>query len=175
MNPTALRRLPHLLWLLAVWCALWGSITVANVLSGLAVVGLVALAFSDVGPRPAAAVQVGDLLRLVWWFVKALLASTLEVAWAVVRSEPVKPAVIAFTMRDCSDAVVTLVGDMITLTPGTLTLDIRSDGKDSVLYVHCLDLDDEDVIRADLDELAELAIRAFGDRNARLHLQEAAS
>ena len=171
----ALRRLPHLVWLLAVWIALWGQLSVANVLSGLAVVGLVALAFSDVGPRPASSLRVADVVRLAAWFVRALVTSTLQVAWAVLRSEPVKPAVIAFPMRDSGDAVVTLVADMITLTPGTLTLDVRSDGDDAVLYVHVLDLDDEDAIRADLDELQRLAIRAFGGPAAREHLQEATS
>lgn len=175
MSAMTLRRLPHLVWLLAVWVALWGQVSVANLLSGVVVITLVALVFTDVGPRPVSALRVGGALRLAAWFVKALVLSTFQVAWTVLRRRPVRPAVIAFPMRDCGDAVVTLVADLITLTPGTLTLDVRSDGDDAVLYVHVLDLDDEDTIRAELDELQRLAIRAFGGRAALAHLEEATS
>lgn len=165
------RRLPHAVWLLAVWIALWGNVSVANIMSGALVVGAVAVVFADAGPRPASGLRVLDALRFVGLFGQSLVVSTLQVVVRVLRSEPVRPGIIALTMRDVSDAVVTLVADAITLTPGTLTLDVRSDGETAVLYVHVLDLDDEGAVRANLDKLQRFAIAAFGGRDALQHLE----
>lgn len=168
-----LRRLPHVVWLMVVWIALWGDISVANIVSGTIVAGLITWIFADLGPRPVTTFRPLGALKLVWWFITALVKSTLEVARLVLRSEPVKPAIITYPMRDVSDAVVTLVANAITATPGTLTLDVRADGDDAVLFVHVLDLDDEEGARADLDELVRLVLLAFGDREALEHLEEA--
>lgn len=175
MNTTLiLRRLPHILWLLVVWIALWGDLSVANILSGSIVVGIFAWVFTDVGPRPASPFRPRHAAKLLGWFARSLLQSTWEVARRVLGSDPVKPAIIAFPMRHVADSVVTLVADIITLTPGTLTLDIRSDGDDAILYVHVLDLDDELASRAELEELRRLAILAFGDAEALAYLEETA-
>jgi multicomponent Na+:H+ antiporter subunit E len=160
-------------WLLAVWIALWGNLSVANIVSGVLVVAGVAVVFAGVGPRPASGVQLVGVLRFIGFFCSALVVSNIEVVGKVLGSQPVRPGIIAFTMRDVSDAVVTLVADAITLTPGTLTLDIRSDGEHAVLYVHVLDLDEEESVRADLDELQRLALAAFGGRAERGHREDA--
>lgn len=168
------RRLPHAVWLLAVWIALWGDLSFANVMSGLLVVGGVVAAFTHVGPLPATSVRPLYVLRLLGWWAKNLVDSTLEVAYRVLRSQPVQPAILAFPMRNAPDAVVTVVANIITTTPGTLTLDVRSDGTNAVLYVHILHLDDEEAARANIEELQRLALLAFGDRDATEHLLETA-
>lgn len=163
MRTTWVRRLPHAVWLLAVWIALWGDLSIANVVSGIAVVGVVIVAFAPIGPLPASPFRPVHALRLLGWWAKNLVMSTLRVVRKVFRREKVSPAILAFPMREVSDAVVTLVANIITTTPGTLTLDIRSDGTNAVLYVHMLDLDDEEAARADIRELQRLATLAFGD------------
>lgn len=168
----AFRRLPHLAWLLAVWIALWGNVSVANLVSGAIVVGVFAWAFTEVGPLPASRMNPIYVLMLLGWFAQHLVISTLEVARLVLRSADVRPAIIAVPMQGVSDAVVTLVADIITLTPGSMTVDVRSDGEDAVLYVHVVDLEDEDTVRADLNELQRLAMLAFGSRGAAEHAQE---
>lgn len=165
-----LRRLPHALWLFFVWIALWGNLSVANFVSGLLVVGAVVALFAHVGPLPAAPVRPAYVLRLLGWWAKNLVVSTVTVVRKVFRREPVSPAILAFPMQGVTDAVVTLVANIITTTPGTLTLDVRSDGRNAVLYVHMLDLEDEQAARADIEELQRLALLAFADRDATEHL-----
>lgn len=166
------RRLPHAAWLLTIWIALWGNLSVANVVSGVIVVTLLLALFSDAAPRPVSSWRPLAAVRFVGFFVRSLVVSTIEVARAVLGGHDVRPAIISFTMRDVSDAVVTLVADSITLTPGTMTLDIRTDGEDAVLYIHVFDLKDEEAVRADLTELRQLALEAFGGRDALEHLEE---
>lgn len=164
------RRLPHAAWLLAVWIALWGNLSVANLVSGLLVVGAVAGLFSHIGPLPAAPVRPVYVLRLAGWWARNLVISTIRVVGKVFRRDPVSPAILAFPMQNVTDAVVTLVANIITTTPGTLTLDVRSDGHNAVLYVHMLDLEDEQAARRDIEDLQRLALLAFGDREATEHL-----
>ena len=70
----------------------------------------------------------------------------------------------AVPLRGCSDAVVTLIADAITLTPGTLTLEVRRDPL--TLYVHALDVRDVTVLQQDVRTLEVLAVKAFGDADA---------
>lgn len=168
-----LRRLPHMAWLLVVWVDLWGDLSLANLLSGVVVVALVSWVFVDAGPRPASPVRPRAIVEYVGFFAASLVRSTWQVAQAVLSGRPISPGIIAFTMRDVSDAVVTLVANSFTLTPGTLTLDVRYDGENAILFVHVFDLADETAVRAELERMMRHAVRAFGDRPAIDHLQGA--
>ena len=69
--------------------------------------------------------------------------------------------IVAVPLRGCSDAVATLIADAISLTPGTLTLEVRRDPL--TLYVHALDTRDVEQVQRDVRTLEVLAVRAFGD------------
>lgn len=163
---STLRRLPHVAWLLVVWVDLWGAVSLANVLSGVAVAGLVSWVFVDAGPRPASPARPRAILEYLGFFVVSLVVSTWQVAKAVVADRPIAPGIIAFTMWDVSDAVVTLVANSFTLTPGTLTLDVRYDGENAILFVHVFDLTDELAVRAQLEQMMRHAVIAFGGERA---------
>lgn len=157
-------RLARLLWLVTVWLALWADLSVANVLSGLLVGGAVILAFDSWRPgrvivRPAPA------LRFASYFMYQLAVSTLIVARTVVSPRArLRMGIVAVPLRSCSDAVVTLVADAISLTPGTLTLEVRREPL--TLYVHALDVRDISVLQDQVRTLERLAIEAFGDEDA---------
>lgn len=151
-------------WLTAVWVGLWGSLTPANVLGGLAVavVLLVALPLPEHPDqdrfRPLA------LAGFVAFFAVELGQATLVVAWQVLRPRgELRQAVIAVDIVETSDLVLTLVANAISLTPGTLTLEVDRDR--SVLYVHVLDVGGpggvEDVRRS-IRRLERRAVRAIG-------------
>lgn len=164
--------------LLVVWVALWGEPTVGNLLSGLVVVAVVSWLFPG-GPgrlapehegrfRPLAAVHYAT------YFAWELLKATVDVAVTVLRpSNRVAEAIVAVPLRARSPIIVTMVANSISLTPGTLTVDVddgcdddgtpRIEGDDHVvLYVHVLDCDDAQVIRDDTLAFERLAVRAFG-------------
>ena len=59
-----------------------------------------------------------------------------------------KPAIIAYPLTVTSDIEITLLANLITLTPGTLSVDVSGDGR--TLYVHALDCDDREALIRDI-------------------------
>ena len=173
---TSLRRHPALLvWLTLVWVGLWGSVTWANVLGGIAValVLVAALPLSEVPDQ--ATVRPLALLRFVGVFAVDLVRASLQVALLVVRPRSeLRQAVVAVPVRGASDSLLTLLANAISLTPGTLTLEV--DRPRSTLYVHVLDVgagpQGVERVRADILRLERLAIRAVGTPEGRRALAE---
>jgi multicomponent Na+:H+ antiporter subunit E len=76
-------------------------------------------------------------LRVAATFVVELAKST----WATIRAvlgptERLRPAILAVPLDVRSPAGTVLFADMVTLTPGTTSLDVSADGR--TLYVHVL-------------------------------------
>lgn len=157
-------RIWRVLAVLAAWLALWSDVSVANVLSGTALAGVIVFGFDTwrTGPlrfRPVHTARFG------LWFGYKLVESTWAVSRAVVAPRHrVHTGIIAVPLQGCSDAVATLIADAITLTPGTLTLEVRREPL--TLYIHALDTRDLESIRRDVRALEVLAVRAFGDDDA---------
>jgi multicomponent Na+:H+ antiporter subunit E len=151
-------------WLALVWVGLWGSVTVANVLGGL----VVAVALLWLLPLPEDAepgrVRPGALLRFVAFFAVELVKASLIVVWQVLRPRgELRQAVLAVDAVGASDRLLTLVANAISLTPGTLTLEV--DRERSILYVHALDVGGPEGVeraRRSIERLERLAILAIG-------------
>jgi multicomponent Na+:H+ antiporter subunit E len=54
-----------------------------------------------------------------------------------------KPAVMAFPLEAKTDMEITILANLITLTPGTLSIDVSDDKK--ILYVHAIYIKDGDL------------------------------
>lgn len=161
------RRHPYiLLWLAAVWVGLWGAPTAANVLGGLlvAVVLLVLLPLPESPTRSR--VRWPALLRYLGFFAVELVRASLVVVWQVLRpGAELRQAVIAVDGMGASDLLLTVVANSISLTPGTLTLEVDRDR--SVLYVHVLDVGGPEGVeraRRSIERLERLAILALGSQ-----------
>jgi multicomponent Na+:H+ antiporter subunit E len=162
---------PHLVgrvllgaWLLVVWLALWGTVTPANVIGGVAIAAAVQLI-----PLPARdmgfAFRPLRVLHFVAYFAGELVRASLVVAREVATPRNrIRTGVVAVPLRGASDALVTLVAAAVTLTPGTLTLEARRDPP--TLYVHVLHLDDVESVRRSIRRTEVLAVRAFGSPEA---------
>ena len=85
-------------------------------------------------------------LSLLLLFLRELIVSALKVAWLVVQPRlNIRPAIIAYPLTVTTDLQITLLANMITLTPGTLSVDVSADRK--TLYVHAIDMESkEDLI-----------------------------
>lgn len=84
-------------------------------------------------------------LSLALLFVRELLLSALKVAWLAVSPKlKLRPAIIAYPLTVTSDAEITLLANLITLTPGTLSVDVSSDRK--TLYIHAIDVGDREAL-----------------------------
>jgi len=88
-------------------------------------------------------------LSLFVLFARELVLSALKVAWIVVQPRlPIRPAIVAYPLTVTSDAQITLLANMITLTPGTLSLDVSADRR--TLFIHALDAPSRDALIGDI-------------------------
>jgi multicomponent Na+:H+ antiporter subunit E len=83
------------------------------------------------------------------YFLKELIVSSLRVAYDVV-TPPIhaRPGVIEVPIEAKTDLEITLLANLITLTPGTLTLDVAPDRKS--LYVQAMFASDPEAVRAEI-------------------------
>lgn len=174
MTPTL--RFPALVvWLTLVWALLWGDFGGANLLAGLAIALFVLIIAKPTGVSGVQLTSFHPLSAIVFlgYFFVELVKSSLEVAWEVITPRPRRRrAIVSVPMHVDTDGLVTLVGNAITLTPGTLTVDVRRPDADAppVLYVHALHFTDVDSLRRDVLRLERLAVRGFGTKEQRAEL-----
>jgi multicomponent Na+:H+ antiporter subunit E len=70
------------------------------------------------------------------------------------------PAIIAFPLSVSRDVEITILANLITLTPGTLSVDVSADRK--WLYVHALDCKDPEALKQSIaDGFERRVIEAF--------------
>ncbi|HEX2276671.1 MAG TPA: Na+/H+ antiporter subunit E [Candidatus Tectomicrobia bacterium] len=129
------------------WAALQGDLNVTNLVIGFLVSAAVIYVFRQMFFEPRYFTKIGLGIKLVLVFFKELIKANLSVLKVVISPRlRVRSGVIAVPTELRNDVALTLLANMITLTPGTLTLDISPDRR--YLFVHTLNLDDpEDVKR----------------------------
>jgi multisubunit Na+/H+ antiporter MnhE subunit len=131
------------------WLAVSGSFTIPNLLLGI-VAGALSLALIRDHIQPdGRRVRPLKVLSLFALFIKELALSAWKVAALVASPKmAVKPGIFAFPLTVDRDFEITLLANLITLTPGTLSVDVSEDRK--VLYVHALDCSDPVGTRRDI-------------------------
>lgn len=135
-----------LLWntlLAVVWMMITGNFEPGNLALGF-LLGFLIVFF--VGPVIGVAgytTRVIALLRLVLFFLVDLIRSNLRMAYDVVWPRmDTRPGVVAVPIDANSDIEIVLLANLITLTPGSLSLDVSDDR--NTLYLHVMDLRDPD-------------------------------
>lgn len=167
------------IWLTILWVLLWGDVSWANALSGIAVaIGVVTLS-----RLPRAARRTDDSVTRVnpikaLQFIGYAFWSLLQSNWVLAKEiitfrddESINAGVVAVPLRTDSDTIMMIVANLITLTPGTLTIEVL--GTPPIVYVNVLHLHEIEAVRAELLRIEELAIQAFGSRSARAQFEEA--
>lgn len=130
-----------LLVLALVWAGITGSFSGLNLLFGGAVGGLAMLVLRSSIKERGTLRKAIKILSLAGLFLFELMMSALRVAVIVLRPDmrsALEPAIVAVPLTVTTDAEITLLANLITLTPGTLSIDVADDR--SVLYVHALSM-----------------------------------
>lgn len=133
--------------LAVVWVALSGMFSLAGFLSGL-IVGYVVIAVA--GPAVGArgyGMRVVKTASFLVFYLWELFKSNMRVALDVIRPRMrSRPAFIALPVQGLSQSQITMLANLITMTPGTLSIDVSDD--ESTLYIHAMFVDDPDAVRA---------------------------
>ncbi|MBB4116693.1 multicomponent Na+:H+ antiporter subunit E [Rhizobium sp. BK226] len=129
--------------LLAIaWVAVTGSASLHNLVFGFLLGALALVVIRDsFGGKGGHIPRIGPLLSLAALFLKELSLSAWKVTVTVLSPDmKLKPGIFAFPLTVTSDFEITLLANLITLTPGTLSVDVSTDRR--TLYVHALDCSD---------------------------------
>ncbi|TDC58854.1 Na+/H+ antiporter subunit E, partial [Micromonospora sp. KC207] len=132
-------RLLALVWMVLIWCLLWGRFSWDNLLGGLLLAAAVLLFFPLPPVTFGGRLRLWALLLLAGRFVTELVSASVRVAWIAVRPgyRP-RGAIIAVQLRVRTDLNLALTAELITLVPGTLIIEVNRER--GLLYVHVLDV-----------------------------------
>jgi multicomponent Na+:H+ antiporter subunit E len=129
------------------WAAITGNFTVLNIVFG----GLVSLAalylLRDRRTEPLMTRRLLRAVSLAALFVRELLVSAVQVAMIVLSPDlrkSLKPGFFAFPLTAKTDREITLLANLITLTPGTLSVDVSEDRR--FLFIHAIAISDREAL-----------------------------
>ncbi len=129
-----------------VWILLNNSLHTDIIIFGLIISTIIAVLFgsnnsffAELKLTPA---SFTNILILIIVFIKELIKANLDVAKRVVSpSLPINPGIVKVKTKLKSRTGRLLLANLITLTPGTLSLDI----KDEFLYIHWINVTSDDI------------------------------
>jgi multicomponent Na+:H+ antiporter subunit E len=168
----------RVLILTLIWMALQGSLSPGNILLGVvfgaAIVRLSRPLFEANDPTEHHPLSAGVRpLRRLWRslvlflvFLRELVVSALQVArYTLQPTLQIRPAIIEYPLDVQTPREITVLANLISLTPGTLSLDVSPDYR--YLYVHAISVyseDGADVIEEIKGSLEKHVGRALGPR-----------
>lgn len=152
-----------LCWLVLVWILLWGTVSAANIVSGLAVALVVTLLL----PLPVVPIEGKvhplTLLRLIALVAYYLVLSSGQLAWLAIKPGPPPLSAVLRAHLDLkSDLVLALAVNIINLTPGTIVLEI--DQARRMIYVHVIDVGSERAVNRfyrQIEQIERLLVASF--------------
>ncbi|WP_391202907.1 Na+/H+ antiporter subunit E [Psychrobacillus sp. L4] len=101
--------------------------------------------------------RIWAVIKLVILFLKELTLSNIAVLLLIIKPKmPIRPAIFAMPTVLEKDWEITLLSSLITLTPGTIVIDISDDNK--ILYIHSIDFDNVDDAINSIKDTFEKAI-----------------
>jgi multicomponent Na+:H+ antiporter subunit E len=112
-------------------------------------------------PRRFYLINVYAAFKLLVLFIKELILSNIAILKVILRPKlDISPGIFALPTELTKDWEITLLANLITLTPGTLVIDISDDNK--LLYIHAMDVKDVDTAIHDIKNTFEKAIMEVG-------------
>lgn len=160
-----MNRWARALVLVGIWLLAWGDLSVPQIVAGLVLTAGLMIAFppSTAASSGRSGIRPLPVARLAGHVLANLAMSNLLVAREILSpGSRVRTGVIAHHLAEPSDLILTLVANIIALTPGTMTVEVTRDP--AVVYVHFLLFADVDDARRAIARLEALTVAAFPAR-----------
>ncbi len=150
--------------LFLIWLGFTTSFATAELVTG-AVLSLIIASFSyktftDEGLSFFSPRRVILIIKYLFVFMIALIKANLDVAKRVISPKlPINPGIVEYKTQLTNPTAITILANSITLTPGTLTVDVIGDS----LYIHWIDVatkDPQGIVR-EIGENFEKILKEF--------------
>jgi multicomponent Na+:H+ antiporter subunit E len=142
--------------LFVTWVILTQSFDPQELITGFIVASIVSLISPAIaGEKPGKWFQPKRYLYLIvylFYFIWQMIKSNIDVAKRVINPKlPIKPGIVKVKTKLKTNAAKLALANSITLTPGTLTVDIVGDE----FYIHWIDVGNCDDVHRNCQEIAE--------------------
>ena len=125
-----------------IWVALTGQFELVNFIFGFLLSFLI-LWITTRGTGDRYFTRIPKMISFILFFFKELIKANLQVAYDVITPTfYMKPGIVKIPLAAKTDLEITMLANLISLTPGTLSLDVSDDKK--VLYVHAMYIHDKE-------------------------------
>lgn len=136
---------------LALWLLLSMSADIQHVLTGVIVSAIVAVSvghmFAGVPRKFLSPRRYKFFVIYSGVFIKEVFKANIDVAYRVIHPDlPINPGIVKIKTDIKSETGMTFLANSITLTPGTLSVDVDLEG--GFLYIHWIDVKSRDVEEA---------------------------
>ena len=153
-----MRRLIYFVLAFIIWMLLTWQFDAQVIIAGLITSAIVALLFHEILPKEhhvfISPVRVFWVLLYLPVFFYYVMKANLDVVYRALHPKmPIKPGIVKIKTILKTESGITALANSITLTPGTLTVDLTDDG---YLYIHWINVKSDDV-----EEATELIARRF--------------
>lgn len=141
-----------------LWAMATGNLTLPSLLMGVFVGGGVLHLVGPVLGDPRYGIRFYKAVALALFFLWEMLASGVRVARDVLRPRlDLTPAVVSVPLDLKHDVAIVLLANMVSLTPGTLSIDLAEDR--SCLFVHTMYGEDPEAARRAVKDTFERRIQ----------------
>jgi len=145
-----MRRLIYFVLAFVIWILLTWSLDVQTVVAGLMASLIVAVLFHEILPKEhrvfISPVRIFWFLVYVPVFFYYVVQANLDVVYRALHPKmPIKPGIVKIKTILKTESGITALANSITLTPGTLTVDLTDEG---YLYVHWINVKSDDMEQA---------------------------
>ncbi|MHC4457308.1 MAG: Na+/H+ antiporter subunit E [Planctomycetota bacterium] len=145
-----MRRLIYFILAFVVWMILTWSLDLQIVIAGLIASAAVAVLFHEILPKEHriffSPVRIFWLLVYLPVFFYYVIKANFDVVYRALHPKmPINPGIVKIKTILKTEAGITALANSITLTPGTLTVDLTDDG---YLYIHWINVKSPDVEQA---------------------------
>jgi len=158
-----MRKSQIILFLFAflVWSFLTWPLDLQNLVVGMLICGFVSFMTGDMFvKRPYIFKHISRYLWFLYYIpllIWECLKANIDVAYRVIHPDlPINPGIVKVKTTLKSDTALTFLANSITLTPGTMSVDIDEEG--GFLYIHWIEVKDKDTQKA-----TEIIVKIFED------------
>ena len=153
-----MRRLIYFVLGFVIWMLLTWQIDAQVIIAGLIASAIVALLFHEILPKEhlvfISPIRIFWTLVYIPVFFYYIIIANFDVVYRALHPKmPIKPGIVKIKTTLKTQSGITALANSITLTPGTLTVDLTDDG---FLYIHWINVKSDDV-----EQATELIARRF--------------
>lgn len=139
------------------WALLTGDVNALKLVEGFFIGYFVLYLTKSVFGKSNYFNRAYKFIAFLLYFLRELTMANLKIAYDIITPrDKMKPGIIAFELDAKTDFEIALLANLITLTPGTLSLDV-SDCK-KILYIHSVYIDDVDKFKMEIKKGLEKKI-----------------